>query len=458
MILYNYLRQNLRGVDPAVFWGGMTRISLFVATPLIILSIASYFTPELQGYYYTFSSLLALQVFGELGLGQVVLLFTSHEWSKLRFDDSGFVAGDPDALTRLVSLGRLVLKWFAVAAPLVSIVLGLVGFFFFSEKAGSEIKWLAPWLVLCVLTGINFCLMPVWSLLNGCHQVAQVSYYKLWDSIFFNIVLLLSIVNGMALWSPVLALTTRLIWGGIFLSRRYPNFIKTFFSPLIASEGSSISWGHEIWPLQWRSAVCWISGYFAVFIFTPVMFYFHGPVLAGQTGMTLLLVEVISSISAIWITAKAPRFGSLIAKKDYEELDKLFWRITKIIAVVSAASALTLWVFVYLLYSLNTPFALRFLSPLPAGIFFTAQVLNMLSTPMSLYLRAHKKEPFVALSLLHAALSVALILTLGKYFAAIGIALSSLLVNIIVMPFIAVIWYRYRRIWHADEVVKGLLT
>ncbi len=452
MILHNYLRLNLRRVDPAVFWGGMTRISLFIATPLIILSIASYFTPELQGYYYTFSSLLALQVFGELGLGQVILMFASHEWSRLRFDDSGFIVGDPNAVSRLISLGRLVFKWFAIAAPLVSIVLGLVGFFFFSQKAGSEINWAAPWLVLCVLTGINFCLMPVWSLLNGCHQVAQVSYYKLWDSILFNIVLLLSIVNGMALWSPVFALTARLIWSGIFLSRRYPNFLKTFFSPHIASEGSSISWEHEIWPVHWRSAVCWINGYFAVFIFTPVMFHYHGPILAGQTGMTLLLVEAISSISAIWVTAKAPRFGSLIAKKDYEELDKLFRRITKIIAVVSAASALTFWVFISLLYSLNTPFALRFLSPLPAGIFFIAQVLNMLSIPMSLYLRAHKREPFVALSFLHGGLSVVLVLVLGKYFAAIGIAVSCLLVNIIVVPATFVIWYRLRQKWQIENL------
>lgn len=455
MILHNYLRQSLRGVDPAVFWGGMTRISLFIATPLIIIAIASYFTPELQGYYYTFSSLLALQIFAELGLGQVVLMFTSHEWSKLRFDDSGFVVGDPNALSRLVSLGRLVLKWFAVAGPIVSIVLGLVGFFFFSQKADSEIAWFAPWIALCVLTGLNFFILPIWSLLNGCHQVAQVSFYRFLDSIFFNIALLLSIISGLGLWVPVIAAAVKIVWSGIFLYQRYYNFIRLFSLP---PTDTHISWLNEIWPIQWRSAVCWINGYFAVFIFTPVMFHFHGPVLAGQTGMTLLLVEAISSISAIWVTAKAPRFGSLIAKKDYEELDKLFWRIIKIIAVVSTASAITFWVFVYLMYSLSMPFALRFLSPLPAGVFFIAQVLNMLSTPMSLYLRAHKREPFVALSFVHGGLSIVLVLILGKYFAAIGIAVSCLLVNIIVIPATAVIWYRYRRIWHADEVVEGLPT
>lgn len=456
MKLYNYLIYILHKMDRAVIWGGMTRIFLFIATPLIILSIASHFTPKLQGYYYTFSSLLALQVFAELGLGQVVLMFTSHEWSKLRFDDSGFVVGDPDALSRLASLGRLVIKWFALAGPIVSTVLVLVGYSFFSQKADSEITWLLPWTVLCILTGLNFLLLPIWSLLNGCHQVAHVSYYKLWDSIFFNVVLLLSIVNGMALWSPVLATTTRLIWGGIFLSTRYSNFLKMFFLPNLISTGSTISWRDEIWPLQWRSAVCWINGYFAVFIFTPVMFHYHGPILAGQTGMTLLLNEAVLSIPAIWVTAKAPRFGSLIALKDYHELDKLFWRITKIIAVVSLASAVTIWVFVYLLNSLDTQFALRFLSPIPTGIFFLGQVLNVLTMPMSLYIRAHKMEPFMALSTLHGGLSVVLVLILGKYFAATGMAVGYLFINIIILPSTVVIWYRFRKIWHTDSEIGGV--
>lgn len=434
-------------IDPAVFWGGLARACLFVATPLSVLFIGKYFTPELQGYYYTFSALLSLQVFGELGLGQVLVTFSSHEWSKLKLDESGSVIGDPNNLSRLVSLGRLAFKWFGIVGPIFSLGLWSVGFFFFSQKGMSDISWVTPWLVLCILTGISFFLIPVWSLLNGCHQVVPVSFFRFLDSLFFNIALLVGISHGLALWTPVLATGVRIAWSGIFLSYKYTNFLKTFFS---IQNVSNIHWKHDIWPIQWRSAVCWISGYFAASVITPVMFHFHGAVLAGKTGMTLLLFEAVSSISMIWLTPKMPRFGTLIANKQYQELDQFFWRITKIIAFVSVTSASIIWLAFYLFQYANYPLSTRFLSPLPTGLFLMAQVLNMATSPMSVYLRAHKREPLMAISVVHGILSVSLILVLGKYFAAVGIAMSCLLVNIIIMPCIAIIWYRCRKIWHAE--------
>lgn len=434
-------------IDPAVFWGGLARGCLFVATPLSVLFIATYFTPELQGYYYTFSALLALQVFGELGLGQVIVMFASHEWSGLKLDESGSISGNPDNLSRLISLGRIAFKWFGIAGPVFSLGLWLAGFFFFSQKGASGIAWAFPWLMLCVLTVISFFLIPIWSLLNGCHQVIQVSFFRFLDALFFNIALLAGISNGLALWSPVLATGIRIIWSGMFLSYNYPNFLKTFFS--INTDGN-MHWKDDIWPMQWRSAVCWVSGYFAVSIYTPVIFHFHGAVLAGQTGMTLLLFEAVSSISTIWLTPKMPRFGTLIANRQYQDLDRLFWRTTKIIAIVSVLSASTIWLVFYPLQQINKPLSIRFLPPLPTGLFLMAQVLNMVTAPMSAYLRAHKREPLVVLSIIQGLLSISLVLLLGKYFAAIGVAMSCLLVNIVGTPSIAVIWHRCRTKWHYE--------
>lgn len=452
MKLYDYLRQILDKVDNAVFWGGMTRLCLFITTPLTILFIAAYFTPELQGYHYTFVSLIALQVFGELGLGQVIVMFASHEWSKLRLDEFGMIAGDPNNLSRLISLGRLAFKWFAVAGTIIPVGLGLAGFLFFSQKASTNVDWIYPWLVLCGLTGITLSLFPVWSLLNGCHQVTQVNFFRFWDNIIFNIALFLAIASGLALWALVIATAARLIWSGAFLGYKYSNFLKTFTITPIAS---NIKWSNEIWPMQWRISVSWLSGYFAFSIFTPAMFHFHGPILAGQTGMTLLLFEAISSIGSIWLTAKGPRFGSFIAEKRYQDLDQLFLHTTKMIAVVSTISALTFWSFLYLIYYINNPLSIRFLPLLPTGIFLIAQVLNILTSPMALYLRAHKREPLMALSVIQGGLSVVSVLILGKYFAAIGISVGCLLVNIIIVPATASVWYRCRKIWHIDEVVGG---
>ena len=53
--------------------------------------ISWYLTAELQGYYYTFTSLIALQVFLELGFSIVVTQFASHEWANLNLDKNGYI-------------------------------------------------------------------------------------------------------------------------------------------------------------------------------------------------------------------------------------------------------------------------------------------------------------------------------------------------------------------------------
>jgi len=92
-------------IDRAVFYVLLLRGWQFLAGPVTALFVASFFSPELQGYFYTFASLLALQSFLELGFHVVILNVASHEWAKLHIADDGRIAGDAEAHSRLVSLG-----------------------------------------------------------------------------------------------------------------------------------------------------------------------------------------------------------------------------------------------------------------------------------------------------------------------------------------------------------------
>ena len=85
------------GIDQAVFYALLARGWRVVGGVISLLLIAKFLTPEIQGYYYTFQSLIALQVFVELGLVVVVVSVTSHEWAKLQLDEEGGIAGDPVA-------------------------------------------------------------------------------------------------------------------------------------------------------------------------------------------------------------------------------------------------------------------------------------------------------------------------------------------------------------------------
>ena len=448
--LNNSLRQLLRRfeVDRAVFFGILARIWQVCAGPVTAILIATRFTPELQGYYYTFASLLAFQGFVELGLGTVIIQFASHEWSKLSINKSGQIVGDKDALSRLVSLAGIALRWYVVGSIIVIFGLGLGGCYFFSVKPdlAANINWTVPWLVLCLLSGITICLVPVWSLLEGCNQVGNVYMYRFTEGLFRSIPLWFAILAGAKLWVPVISSVACLIWAILFLRRRYWEFIKILL--FSRPSGPQMKWRTEILPMQWRIAVSWLSGYFVFAMFTPVLFQYHGAVVAGQMGMTWSLIAVLSSISSAWVGPKAPYFGILIAQKKYEQLDKLFWRLVIIVATVASLGALSIWSLVFILYKVQFSLITRILPPLPTGLFLLATVIMVISIPFSIYLRAHKREPIMVLSVVAAILICVSNLILGKYFGATGMAVGYLGVNILVVPFIFLIWYHCRKKWH----------
>jgi hypothetical protein len=434
-------------VDRAVIFGVLVRVWNLCTGPVTLLLIASRFTRELQGYYYTFNSLLALQVFVELGLGQVILQFASHEWSRLGLDDQGRIVGDSEALSRLVSLGRFAFRWYAVGGGLVAGGLGLAGFVFFSRSPQIGITWVKPWFALCALTGAELFMLSVWSMLEGCNQVAQVYRYRLGQAILRSLAIWSAILFGAGLWTAPVAGTVGLVWAGLFLSRRYRRFFDPFFLQL---SGPGVGWWAEVWPLQWRIALSWLSGYLLFSLFTPTLFKFRGPVAAGQMGMTWAMVSALSAISATWVMTKAPRFGVLVAKKDYAALDRLALRSGAAAFGVACCGATVLEGLVFLLYALKHPLAARLLPPLPTGLFLLAAVLMQISYPQSAYLRAHKREPFVGLSVVSGVLVGLSTMFLGWRYGATGMAAGYLaVVAVVAVPFGTAIWYRCRAAWHA---------
>ena len=435
-------------VDRAVSFGVLAKIWGIGAGPVTAILIAVKFTPELQGYYYTFATILALQVFVELGLGTVIIQFASHEWSKLGIGKGGQIIGDRAALSRLVSLTGVASKWYTIGGIIAIFGLGAGGYIFFSGSPDSTVNWVAPWFLLCLLTGVNICLVPIWSLLEGCNQVSNVYTYRFIQGLCSSLSIWIAILLGAGLWTASVSSVVILVCAGIFLRRKYWNFLKTLL--LSRPTGPHIEWRKDILPMQWRIAISWISGYFVFSLFTPVLFHYHGPVIAGQMGMTWSLIGALGAISSSWLYPKVPQFGMFIARREYEELDKLFWRITKIVVSITILLALAIWLLVYVFYATGFSLATRLLPPLPTGLFLLAQVILVTTIPFSSYLRAHKKEPLMFLSAMSAILVGLSTLILGKYYSATGIAIGYLSINMLLIPFVFLIWYRCRAEWHIE--------
>ena len=447
-IHYGLLRKVLRkiDVDRPVFYGLLSKIWGMAAGPITALLIAKFFTPQIQGYYYTFATVLALQVFVELGLGTVIVQFASHEWSRLHLDGSGHICGDETALSRLTSLAQLAIKWYLFAAVIVVLGIGFGGYVFFSLKPETGIAWQAPWLALSLLTGITLCLVPVWSLLEGCNQVSRLYTFRFYQGLCSTLAVWSALVMGLGLWLTAVSSVITTVTAIYFIWTHYRQFFRTLL--LDSPVGDTIEWRRDILPMQWKIALSWASGYFVFSLFTPVLFQFHGPVIAGQFGMTWTITGAIGGIANAWLAPKVPQFGILIAKREFESLDRLFWRTTSILVTVIVTLSIGCWLFVYVLNLLNPDLASRLLPLMTVSILLAAQAIVCFSIPFSCYMRAHKQEPLLTLSVAAGFFTGISTIVLGKYFSANGMALGYFVVNMFIIPLVILTWSRCRKEWH----------
>ena len=86
MSLRTFITQKL-GIDKAIFYFLLSR-GLSISTALFtVFFIAKNLSPEEQGFYYTFGSIVALQVFFELGLTGIITQFVAlgviESWRKI---------------------------------------------------------------------------------------------------------------------------------------------------------------------------------------------------------------------------------------------------------------------------------------------------------------------------------------------------------------------------------------
>jgi len=433
------------GLDRAVIFLLLTRAWQAGAGLVGLLLISIFFAPEVQGYYYTFSSLLALQIFVELALNLIILNLSSHEWSRLRLDASGHIVGDAAALSRLAWLARFVAKWYSVVSFVFVFGVGIGGYFFLSRAGTADISWQAPWWTVVALAAFQLWLMPLLSLLEGCNQVVELNRYRLIQAIAEAFTMWVLLVAGAGLWVAAGSLAVKVAGTLVFLRRRYGRFFRSLRT---GAGQARISWRKQIWPMQWRLAVQGVVVYFSSSLFIPIMFHYHGPKVAGQMGMTLQVVSVVQMMAMAWVQTKVPQLGALIARREFAELDTIWWRSSTLSFGFALAGSVAIWIGILVLRQYDMELASRMLDSLPTGLFLVANVLMVVGNCQSLYLRAYAREPFLVVGVLSGLLIGGLVFLFGSQYGPTGAAMAyTAAIGLFVLPMTTMIWKRRRREW-----------
>ncbi|MFZ0394975.1 MAG: hypothetical protein WBV33_00325 [Terracidiphilus sp.] len=198
-------------------------------------------------------------------------------------------------------------------------------------------------------------------------------------------------------------------------------------------------------------AASWLCGYFIFQLYNPVLFAYHGAMVAGQMGMSLSLANALLPVSIFWTNTKAAPFGALIARKEYAALDRMFFRALWQSTAVCTAGAVVIWIGFLYLNLAGYKFAHRVVGLMTLAFLLATVPINAIAFAEATYLRAEKQEKFLLNSVLGAILVGCSTIVLGKYYGSAGVALGSLVVGIVMgLPLGAYIFMKYRRIWHAQ--------
>jgi hypothetical protein len=437
------------GIDRAVAYTLVGRGWSVIAGPLTIVLIGRFLQPEEQGFYYTFGSVIALNIFFELGLTYVLLQFASHEKANLEWTSLGTLTGSEVAKMRLGALLKLALRWYSVAAVLVLLLVLPAGLFFFSRNSAptAAIAWRTPWIWLATVSALNLLVAPLFAILEGCGKISQIASIRVGQSVIANLGLWLTLLCHGALFAGPVFQTLTLAVGLAWLVAGYRRFFRTLLQTDVSQ--APFHWWREVWPFQWRIALSWLSGYFIFQLFNPVLFATHGPVVAGQMGMSITLCNALLGVSIAWMSTKASPFGVLVARRQWKSLDTVFFKTLRQSALVLVAGSVVVYTCVAVLNYRHHPFSTRLLAPLPFAFLLVSTIMNHVVFCEAQYLRTHKAEPFLWLSIAGALLTATSTLLLAKPFSAFGISAGYLLCTTVGLIIGTKIFFDKREEWHA---------
>ena len=441
------------GMDKSIAYSSGSRVIQGLAGVGSVFFISTFLTDVEQGFYFTFGSILALQVFFELGLTGIMTQFIAHEVSHLYLNEQFEYVGDAKYKSRLASLVQFCVKWYSLLSVFVLTSLLIVGFVYF-KRYGSEhdnVNWQAPWLLICIATAIKLFQSPFNSILMGLGKVKEMSKIGFWQQVILPSTIWIGLAMGFKLYVVGVSYMVSVILWQIFV--RKSGLERILLNLWKEQVNEKVSYLKEIFPFQWKIALSWVSGYFIFQLYNPVLFATEGAIVAGQMGMTMQALNAIQAFSLSWLNTKVPLYSKLIALKEYVKLDIIFNRTLKQMSFVCLLLLLAFWfvLFVFKVSGLeigDVRLADRFLDLIPLFFLIIPAYIRQFTNSWATYLRCHKKEPYLLNSILSGLANCVAVLYFGKKYGLYGIILSSLVIYLLFLPWGYWIFKTKKKEWH----------
>ena len=429
--------------DREIFTAFLHRLSQLIAGLILVLIAPFKLSAIEQGLFFTFLSITALQVLFELGLNQALIQTAANYFGRISSATSLSYANEFGL--KLQGFYRKIKKvffWISISFFICILIFGLY-FFSISEDVSSS-KWMMPWFFLVLLTSFNLYLTAQLSFFEGLGRVASINKMRISQSLLASLLMILILYSPAPLWSvlalPFISFCTNFLW--LFQNSHYLDSIMPV--DFKDDETYVFSWMQNIFSLQWKISLSWISGYFVFYFFIPFIFIIYGPIIAGQFGLCFNIIRSLSTVSLSWVTPKLPELSKLYAEKNYDIFHANYFKYSLSSSLVAFLLLGCSFLFIFSLNYLEIDFAKRFLSI--HAMFFLCLIgfADLVLHNLALYTRAQRIEPMYVLSLFSGFI-VILISFLGNLFDLdVLLFIRALALYLLIIPLGFIIFRKYQ--------------
>jgi O-antigen/teichoic acid export membrane protein len=319
-----------RVLRSAVAWSSVFTLLRIGSGLLLLPLLFKSLSREELGVYYMFLAVAQFTVVIDFGFSGTISRFVSYAMSGARsltphgVSEAG-EGGEPNLklVWELLFTTRMLYRLLAGSSL---VLLALVGTPFMLEPIGETANPSFAWVAfgLSVLGAATELYSSWWNVfLASMNKVAssnRILVFVYFTKFSLSCLLLLF---GVGLGSvPIAALAASVLQRT--LSRRACLLALSGNEP----ENARVRWREHLrvlWPNSWRLGLQISSGFAAnslrVLICGPAL----GAVATAELGFSLQVINIIQSVSGVWVNVKWPLIGQLRARKDVQRLQEVLW-------------------------------------------------------------------------------------------------------------------------------------
>jgi O-antigen/teichoic acid export membrane protein len=377
---------------------------------LLVFVAAALFTEEQQGYFYTFLSLSAAQYFFDLGTGYVLAniagkaIANNHESEALNLLSK----------QKLAAVLRFAIVWGQYAGLALFVILGAIGFVFFSQKAYPAENVSLIWGFYALFISLTMVFQLFLRLFEGIGYVVEAAIARTIQGVCNVITLFALAYAGLGLSSIVYAAVAGLVAGAGYIIFACPDIRQSFGKDL--PKGEPLDYKSDILPFQSKVAATWIGGYIIFQAQIPLLYHFAGPVAAGKFGIAVQIMQALNTTANIFLTYHIKDWTRYASRGEYRKLHRELLWVTALTTGLVIAACAGLLVFAYGLSYYNFDIVQRFPSIGLLMIYAIAACINQPFFALGFYFRALGDEPLWWVSIIAGLAIIAVPLIVGSQY------------------------------------------